>query len=544
MISSILSRSTHRSPGIPLSAGTASSAYGAASAGTASYRQQGVVLPWILPLWTVALLGLILPPLSVELPPLLDYPAHLARIQVLWALLHGVSFAKTYRLDPVIVPNLAIDGVVLGLMHLGLGVETAGRILLVITAILSGTGAAVLHAATFRRLSPWPIIGAGFIYCGYFLYGFVNFFFGVGLLLWGAACWRFLSPNRLAAALAALTIFAGLTFCAHLLTWLILAGVIVASEFSLLLASRTTKAVRRLILASAAALWPMLLLVKAPLLTGNAAPGWADITAQLTAGALRGRLVGVEQALQGYETWLDRSSLVLVALVGVAAFALGRLRVDGRMLLPIAGLTLIYLVVPDGWFGTTYLPQRLPVVLLLLGLSATDIEFVHRRGQSGLAALLGLLLLVRGGVVETAWISAQSQMRPLLEALLALPGDARVYSIVAYQGDFGPMIRPPLRTLPAYALIRRGILTSEVFAIPTQNLVVPQPGAVPTPPPPLHVDLHGAPATATPFPPEMRSYYTYALVLNPGLWPGPLPDGTQIVAEAPGYALYHLPRPF
>ncbi len=506
-----------------------------------SCGDQGRVPSWFVPLWALALLGLILPPLSAELPPLLDYPAHLARIQIIWALLHGTGFAGTYRFNPVIVPNLAMDAVVLGLMYLGLGVETAGRVFLVVTAVLAGTGAAALHAASFRRLSPWPVAGAGFIYCGYFLYGFVNFYFGLGLLLWAAAFWRWQAAERPRVAAAGLAVLAGLAFCSHLLAWLILVGLILASEASLWLASRRQTSVRRLILASVAGLWPMLLLLKAPLLAGGAAPGWAMILPQFTLAALWARLAGVEQGLQGYATWVDRGSLAVMALIAASALGLGRLRVDWRMLLPVGGLALVYLLVPDGWFGTTYLPQRLPAVLLLLGLSATDIVTAHRRGQYRIVALIGLILLVRGGVVEAAWISAQDRMRPVLDALLALPGDARVYSIVAYEGDFGPMVRPPLRTLPSYALIRRGIITSEVFAIPTQNLIEPQPGAVPTPPPPYRADRSGLSVTASPFPPAMRNYYTYALVLNPALWPAPPPDGTQTLAQGPGYALYRLP---
>ena len=132
-------------------------------------------------------------------------------------------------------------------------------------------------------------------------------------------------------------------------------------------------------------------------------------------------------------------------------------------------------------------------------------------------------------------------MQPPLAALLVLPGGSRVYSIVAYQRDFGPMIRPPLRTLPAYGLTRAGIRTREVFAIPTQNLVAPQPGAMPTPPPPVRVGTASAIVPATPFPPAMRNYYTHALVLNPQLWPRSAFLNVQTLAEGPGYGLYHLP---
>ena len=94
-------------------------------------------------------LGVALAPIALNsVPPLGDYPGHLARVFVLHQLLHGAGFADMFRIHWAIVPNLAIDGVVLGLMELGVPVEIAGRLFLGATVALLGTGVVALHRAT------------------------------------------------------------------------------------------------------------------------------------------------------------------------------------------------------------------------------------------------------------------------------------------------------------------------------------------------------------------------------------------------------------
>ena len=131
---------------------------------------------------------LLYPVLNNSVPPLLDYAGHIARIGVLYDLIHGTGFSDMYRVHLAVVPNLAVDGIVLALMELGLSVEIAGRCFLALTLVTLASGVVVLHYATFRRFSVWPVLALAFIYQEIFFYGFINYLFGVGLAFCPAPC--------------------------------------------------------------------------------------------------------------------------------------------------------------------------------------------------------------------------------------------------------------------------------------------------------------------------------------------------------------------
>ena len=50
-------------------------------------------------------------------------------------------------------------------------------------------GTAAVHAALYRRLSPWPAVSALFVYSLLLNQGFVNYLLGVGVWLLAFAAW-------------------------------------------------------------------------------------------------------------------------------------------------------------------------------------------------------------------------------------------------------------------------------------------------------------------------------------------------------------------
>src|SRR5262249_55643016 len=147
-------------------------------------------------------------------------------------LVHGTGFADMYRYRFAVVPNLAVDGVVLGLMELGLSVEAAGRCFLALTLIVLATGVVTLHFATFRRFSVLPVIMLPFIYQDIFFSASINYSFGVGLAFSCTALWRCTEQRSLFTAGSVLLLSAIALFFSHLLTLLLMLGMVIGIELS------------------------------------------------------------------------------------------------------------------------------------------------------------------------------------------------------------------------------------------------------------------------------------------------------------------------
>ncbi len=131
----------------------------------------------------------LLAPLAlVDVPPLLDYPNHLARAVVLASGASDPVLSRMYAAHWAIIPNLGTDLVLPPLLHL-LPVHLAGRMIIGIAILLPVFGTIAYSRAVFGERSLWPFASALVAYNGTLLLGFLNFVAGAGLALLLAAAW-------------------------------------------------------------------------------------------------------------------------------------------------------------------------------------------------------------------------------------------------------------------------------------------------------------------------------------------------------------------
>jgi hypothetical protein len=497
-------------------------------------------------LFALAIACLLYPVIRNSVPPLLDYAGNIARVYVLYDLIHGTGFGDMYRYRMAVVPNLAVDGIVLGLMELGLSVEIAGRCFLALTVVALATGVVALHHATFRRFSVWPVVFLPFIYNGNFFLGFINYLFGLGLVFWSAALWRLTERRSLGVAGATLLLCSLTLFFCHLLTVLLLLGLVIGMELGGLLWPSRTRRERagRLLVAIVAGGLPLGLLLFAPLVADNAPPTLADLLEQLSVAAVRQRLSNLLSVAWGYDHTIDQLSILCELAIAAYGVWARIVRVDARLMLPTGGLLVIYLVVPDGWFGTASLPERLPMAIAMMAISATDLHPVRRWQRVALPVVIAVLVLVRGAVVERAWKSADAAFAPILAAFENVPEGSRIYTAIAYKGDFGSMVRLPYYELPAYAAIYRHAYYPHTFASFSQNLVYRQPvyAAAPDMPRNYRIDRAKYVPPDDPFAPALLAFFDYALVINPKYWPARPPANLLPVVTGPDYTLFRINR--
>ena len=125
-------------------------------------------------LWPAALIAaLLLPFLLVDVPPVLDYPNHLAR----WFVLAHPSdpiLSRFYAPNWHITPNLGFDAIAMLLLKL-LPVHIGGRLVLAASLLAPVLGALVYSRAAFGTWSAWALAVTLTGFNGIFFLGFVNF---------------------------------------------------------------------------------------------------------------------------------------------------------------------------------------------------------------------------------------------------------------------------------------------------------------------------------------------------------------------------------
>jgi hypothetical protein len=372
-------------------------------------------------LWWAALIGLcvalVAPLFVVDVPPLGDYPNHLARVFVLAALPNDDVLARFYAAHWSIIPNLALDLIAPAMIHVA-PVHVAGRLLIAAAILLPVFGTIAYNTALGGR---WWSLGVGLIaYNSCLLYGFLNFEISVGIALLLAAAWlRWREPRPVLAIVVAIA-GAPILFTCHLMGLVFFALLIGGAELFRLYRYDTGK------------VWVAALHRGAILLLVFAIP-----TILYAVSALRQlggdaeflppgeKLLQLMTTFVNYNWTLDMTTALVAIALPVVGLLLRWGRVPGPAGIAMGLLGIVFLVSPYAWKGTYGLDTRFAVMLGFMVFAG----FVPARCPAGIrrvaAAALLLLFVVRMGLLTTAWVAHRMDIAHLRTVLApVLPGQA------------------------------------------------------------------------------------------------------------------------
>ena len=409
------------------------------------------------------------PLLIADVPPLLDYPNHLARFVLLAAGPDDPVLGPVFTPHWAIIPNLAADVIGPTLLRL-LPVHVAGRCLVGGILLLNMAGVVALHRSLFGRRSLWPLASGLVAYNSTFLLGFLNWQIGCGLAMLFAAGWISWRETRPFATIAAASAASVVLFFCHLMGLVFFLALIGGAE-AYAMRDRRALLVRPLML-SPMLVGPLLLWSLSALRDAPTAPDWMDAPAKLV------------QAASPFINYCFALDVITAALVygGTAAgLATGWLVIAPRAVPAAAALAVLYLVLPFNLRGVSFVDTRVAVMLGFLLFAAVDPVRLPRRTGRVVAAGLAVLFALRMAVVAAVWLDHRRDLADLRSVIAAVPPGALVAvtdvpreAAPAYW-DAGPrsrMISNILRTenhLPALLLIERGAFWPGLFTNPTQQ---------------------------------------------------------------------------
>lgn len=185
--------------------------------------------------WLIAVAYLILtcvalyPVLSVEVPPLVDYPNHLARMHILGAWHDDPDLQRNYVVNWSLGPNMAMDLIVPVLAKV-LPIYDAGRLFVAATLLLIIGGTITLRRVVVGNVGLWPVLSFLLIYNHAFFWGFLNFLFTAGLALFAFSAWIALRERPYWARIAVFSVVAVILFFGHLFGLLIYGVLVLGFE--------------------------------------------------------------------------------------------------------------------------------------------------------------------------------------------------------------------------------------------------------------------------------------------------------------------------
>jgi hypothetical protein len=389
------------------------------------------------------------PVFSVEIPAMIDYVNHLARMHLSVDAAMGRP-NPAYEIVWRLYPNLAVD-IVVPLLARFVSVETAARLFLLASQTLMVSGAIALEMEVRGRHQISGFAALIALYSLPFLWGLTNFEFGCGVALWAIVLWIRYREGPWLIRIALHTFFCIVLFVAHLFALGVYGLTIGCYEASRMVGYRQAARTFAVMAAPVVALY--LCLVWSGGEVGKPVFDWWFGL----------KLLWPLRVMNGYSVAL---SIALAVTIAALLVFLGYNRVLGLTRSAVfigSGFLIAYLLMPTRLFDSAYADVRLiPAVMLILPAFLT-VRWPSRSVQSVAALAAVGIILINGVTVAWVWYTYRADYAEIIESFRLLrPGS----TVLVARSDVGTeRLDAPMFYAPTFAAHYATAFVPSVYAL-------------------------------------------------------------------------------
>jgi len=407
---------------------------------------------------------LCLPIWATEYLPLVDYPNHLARAYVLHYYNDTNAFQTMYALIVEPIPNLAIDIIVPALMW-GFTLETAGKIFLTLTVLLFSYGCHLLGMALHNRPTWLAIICALFTYNSSFLYGFVNYQFGLGMFLVTLAVWlRYRHRWNLSSFLGVCGLVLA-SYLSHLSAYVFLG---IALCIVTLYDCLTARCGRRQLINAAFGLAPLTL----PLIAFIIFMRSGGAVGAIDWNTIQGKFINSLSLILSYNYRLDAVAACIIAGVVLMLAVYARCVESERAVLLVGGcFAICFLLCPRTLFTSSGADARFIPAAALMALLSLKFTVPRHIGICALSIVL-CIALVRWAGIWHMWSAMSQRVSSQVQMFEHLPEGTRVYPLFFDDWIKENKTERPFEHSINYATIYRRAFVPTLFALRGQQPLI------------------------------------------------------------------------
>jgi hypothetical protein len=416
------------------------------------------------------------PLLVIDVPPIQDYPNHLARLVILALGAGDPVLSHMYRTHWRIIPNLAIDLLMPPLLQV-LPVYLAGRLLLALVLLFPSVGVVIYSRTLFRRHLVWPLFSTLTATSLAFMLGFLNCLISLGAAFLVAAIWvRWRDHAPFGTALIC-GCAASLVFFCHLSGLILLFVLIVSQEAETSLLGPQSR--RALLSASLKSGFLIFTTFGVSLLLYAMSP-----LDHLPSGILRMsvpvKIFGLTEPFVSYATEPGAVTFACLALFILLCLRTGRWEMPPRSLIAFSLLMGLYVVAPYGTAGATFVDTRFVIMAALVVFAGFTPCRLPRSAMLVAMLVCAVLTVWRSGSIAENWARHRPELRQFRAAIGGVAPGTRVLVVGVPNAEnprfwLGPgNDRHPLGArleshLAGLLVIERHAAWPLLFALPSQQ---------------------------------------------------------------------------
>jgi nucleoside-diphosphate-sugar epimerase len=387
-----------------------------------------------------------------EHPGMTDYPNHWARAQLIVdAQLHRPAHPY-FALRHALIANLALETLVPLFVHAGMDTQGALKLFAALALLLPVAGVIAL-AWVLQGGTPWlALLAFALAHSRYFAWGFLNYFFALGLGLLVFALWLRLREEHAHIAALALALLGAVVMGAHLMGFGVLALLVLSREAwqfgrrrAVPSRERWRPALPALMVLAAWALFYRLAFERGLGLKAH----WFDTPAS--------KLRNLASPFMAYDILPGLAVMTLVVGVMLWLWCNRRLHFQPGWWLPVGLFVLAFVLMPSVIMNSHYVSARLAIVAALVFLAFATLR-ADKRAQAAVMLVALAATAIRLAEVHTQWTTTSARTAELRQALHAVPLGAKVATVITV-GHPSHSALYPLRHVASFAIIDRQALS-------------------------------------------------------------------------------------
>ena len=391
----------------------------------------------------------VVPVLSVEIPAMIDYVNHLARMHLLVDAAAGRP-NPAYEIDWRLYPNLAVD-LIVPVAARFVSVETAVRLFLLVsqTLVVSGAIALELKVRGRHQLSGFAALIA--LYSLPFLWGLMNFEFGCGIALWAIVFWVHFREGPWLVWFALHTGFVAALFVTHMFALGIYGLTIGCYEASQMTGYRRVARTFTIMAFPAVALYLVLLwlggTVGKPIFDW-----WFGVKLLFPLLFMNGYSLPLSIALAGTITVL----LVFLGYKGVLGLTRPAIFIG-------SGFLIAYPLIPTRLFDSAYTEIRLITAMMLILPAFLTVNWRSGAVRSAAAIVAVCVIVINAATVASVWFAYRSDYAEIITSFRLLRANSTL--LVARSDAEGSPIDVPMFYAPILAVHYATVFAPALYAI-------------------------------------------------------------------------------
>lgn len=351
-------------------------------------------------------------PLTVDtVPPLLDYPIHLARSYITIQHSHDQILSNMFDIHWRPLPNLASD-ISLFLLANYFDIQTAGRILIFICISITFLGVVFLHRINFGQWSWWPFLAAIPTYHGALSAGFINYSIGIALIPWFLALSKIIGRYHIGYQITFNTFASLVLFFCHVISTALFGLYFLGHKICHHLGSKDQKKLNGGIYVIALFtpfVLPVILYIKYSLVEvldreNRSIIGIWDFDSKIR---------GILMPFISGDYVLDILSLLFFASIFVYFIFTKKLICSHHFFPGIFLIVALFFLLPGKMLDASFIADRLPISILIMAIASTHIKPIKSRHAACLAVVVLALTVGRTTSMVTSWTESSQYYRRL-----------------------------------------------------------------------------------------------------------------------------------